>query len=87
MGSGEMSPAPWVAQVLADGGAFIWDAGDTMICEVMFAADAGPIAAAPELLAACEMMLECAEFLDTFFGNYRDRTETLRAAVAKARGG
>jgi hypothetical protein len=54
-------------------------------------ANAHLIAAAPDLLAACEEALEMAEYLSATWGtshgdNYAEMAERLRAAIAKARG-
>lgn len=50
--------------------------------------DARLIAAAPDLLAACERALQHIEEYDESSrgGDYREATRTLRAAIAKAKG-
>ena len=85
------TPGPWAAELAhppAGSYATIRAADDAIVCHVGLTdeqdgADARLIAAAPDLLTACEAALVCAEMGITLG---LTATETLRAAIAKAKG-
>lgn len=92
------TPGPWFAEAVY-GRWCVWDdAGIACICDVHAGVEPDPsgaehahlIAAAPDLLAACETMAEAQRRADAGerdgFGCYVDALDKARAAIAKAKG-
>jgi hypothetical protein len=90
------TPGPWA---VSDVGEVVVCATGRTLCDVYSSpttgeeqadVDARLIAAAPDLLAACEMLAEAQRRADTGeregFGCYVDAVDKARAAIAKAKG-
>ena len=83
----EHTPGPWHWH--RGPGPNIYAEDGTEIGQINFSVDGDLVAAAPDLLAACEMLAEAQRRADVGehgFGAYVDAVDMARAAIAKARG-